>query len=247
MSHDALVVVGDRFDAFLANRGTISASELMRRLRTRGGPRTLSVTIGQGLAADQLSKVRKLIESNPQAAAVGGIPVFVEKSLTHKRNPKNTMIGTPVRMAADRFVADLLIDERTEVLEDHLTGQHIPGIALMEVARQTWTAVTEMFFLKDTPHKQRFVIGSMRSTFHKYVFPLPACVEYRLVERQRNAAGQVFKCLVSVYQENVLATEIEAEYWVIPEVFSEKYESMVARQTVVSHLARVEQVAEKAG
>ena len=153
MSHDALVVVGDQFDAFLAHQGTISASELMRRLRTRGEPRNLSVVIGQGLAADQLSKVRKLIESNPQVAAVGDIPTFVEKHLTHKHNPKNIMIGAPMRMAADRFVADLLIDERTEVLEDHLTGRHIPGIALMEAARQTWTAVTEMFFLKDNPYK----------------------------------------------------------------------------------------------
>jgi hypothetical protein len=247
MLNDALVVVGDRFDSFLVNRGTISASDLMRRLRTQGGSRPLSIVIGQGLAADQLSKIRKLLESNPQAAAVGGIPAFAEKRLTHKRNPKNTMIGTPVRMAADWFVADLLIDERTEVLEDHLTGQHIPGIALMEAARQTWTAVTEMFFLKDTPTKQRFVINSMRSAFHKYVFPLPACVEYRLVGREGNASGQVFKCLIYVYQENVLAAEIEAEYRVIPEVFSEKYESMLARQVVVNHLTRVEQTAEKAG
>jgi hypothetical protein len=68
-----------------------------------------------------------------------------------------------------------------------------------------------------------------------------------LVGRQGNTGGQVFKCLICVYQENVLAAEIEAEYRVIPEVFSEKYESMIARQTVVSHLARVEQAAEKAG
>jgi len=132
MSHDTFVVVGDRFDAFLVNRGTISASALLRRLRTRGEPRNLSIVIGQGLAADQLREVKKLIESSPQAAVVGGIPAFIEKGLTHKRNPKNAMIGAPVRMTADRFIADLLIDERTEVLEDHLTGQHIPGIALME-------------------------------------------------------------------------------------------------------------------
>jgi len=115
----------------------------------------------------------------------------------------------------------------------------------MEAARQTWTAVTEMFFLKDIPQRQRFVINSMRSTFHKYVFPLPACIEYRLVDRQGNAAGQVFKCLISVYQENVLAAEVEAVYQVIPEVLSGKYESMIARRTVVSHLDRMEQAAEK--
>jgi hypothetical protein len=241
MSHDTLVVVGDRFDAFLVNRGTISFSTLLRRLRAHAEPRILSIVIGQGLAAEQLGKIKQLIESNPRAIAVGGVPAFVEKRYTHKRNPKNTMIGVPVRMAMDRFVADLLIDERTEVLEDHLTGQHIPAIALMEVARQTWTAVTEMFLLKDTPTKQRFVVSSVKSAFHKYVFPLPASVEYRLVGHQGNTAGQIFKCLICVYQENVLAAEIEAEYRVFPETLGEKYESTIARQTTASHLTRMEQ------
>ncbi|MGH3917536.1 MAG: AfsA-related hotdog domain-containing protein [Pseudonocardiaceae bacterium] len=246
MPPNALVVVGDRFEAFLANRGTISASALLSRLRDHSEPRTLSVVIGQGLAAEQLSEVAQLIDSNPHAVAVGGVPAFVEQGLTHKHDPKNVMIGTPERVATDRFVADLLIDERTEVLADHLTGQHIPAITLMEAARQTWTAVTEMFFLADTP-QQRFVITSMRSAFHKYVFPLPATVEYRLVGRQESAVGQVFECCIGVYQADVLAAQIEAEYRLIPEAFSEKHESMAARQAVVSQLNRMEQAAEKIG
>ena len=247
MPHDSLVVVGNRFEAFLANRGTISASVLLSRLRTSDGARNLSVVIGQGLAADQLSEVEQLIDSHPHAVAVGGVPVFAEKSLTHKHNPKNVLIGTPARVAADRFVADLLIDERTEVLEDHLTGQHIPAITLMEAARQTWTAVTEMFFLKGNPQKQRFIISSMKSAFHKYVFPLPAIVEYQLLGHQKNAADEIFISGIGVYQAEVLAAEIEACYRVIPQVFSEKQESMAARQALANQLASMEQIAAKPG
>ncbi|MGH3785436.1 MAG: AfsA-related hotdog domain-containing protein [Pseudonocardiaceae bacterium] len=246
MPHDALVVVGDRFKDFLANRGTISASALLGRLRDRSEPRNLSVLIGQGLTAEQLSEAAQLVESDPDASVTGGVPAFVEQGVTHKHNPKNVMIGTPVRVAADRFVADLLIDERTEVLEDHLTGQHIPAITLMEAARQTWTAVTEMFFLQDAP-PQRFVISSMQSVFHKYVFPLPATVAYQLLDRQDNAVGQVFACSIGVYQADVLVAQIDAEYRLIPEVFSAKHESMAARQAVASQLGRMEQAADKLG
>ncbi|MGQ0716381.1 MAG: AfsA-related hotdog domain-containing protein [Pseudonocardiales bacterium] len=247
MQHDALIVVGDRFKDFLTNRGTISASALLRRLLDRSEPRALSVVMGQGLTAEQLSTMEQLIESDPHATVVGGVPAFVEQGLTHKHNPKNVMIGTPVQIAADRFVADLLIDERIEVLEDHLTGQHIPAITLMEAARQTWTAVTEMFFLADTVQQQRFVISSVQSTFHRYVFPLPATVEYRLTRRQANAVGQVFTCWVGVYQADVLAAQIEAEYRVIPEVFSTKHESMAARQAVTCQLNGLRQAADKVG
>lgn len=245
MPHDALIVVGDRFKDFLANKGTISASALLWRLRDGRTPR--AITIGQGLAAEKLSEIERLAESTPHLAVLGGVPAFVEQGRTHKHHLKNVMIGTPVRVADDRFVADLLIDEQTEVLDDHLTGQHIPAITLMEAARQTWTAVTEMFLLTDTVGSQRFVISSMQSAFHRYVFPLPATVEYRLVQCQKNAIGQVFNCRIAVYQADVLAAQIEAEYRVIPEVFSAKQESMAARQAVATQLNRMNQAAEQLG
>lgn len=246
MSHESVVVVGDRFETFLANPGTIPASTLLWRLQNRGGAAPLSVVVGQGLTAEQLSALREHLGAHPGAGAVGGVPSFVEQQPTHKRDPKNVLIGTPVRVSAERFVADLLIDERVEVLEDHLTGQHITAITLMEAARQTWTAVTEMFFLTPgTP--QRFVISSLSSAFHRYVFPLPATVEYELLDRQENAVGQVFTCRVGVYQNDQLAAQVDAEYRVIPEKLSEKQEAMAARQAVVSQLRRTEQVMRKAG
>jgi hypothetical protein len=243
-SNEALVVVGDRFENFLANRRTISASALLWRLGAGDVPQNLSIVVGQGLTAEQLDKLRHLIErANATVSVAGGIPAYSERGLTHKHEPRNVMVSMPMRVADDQFVADLVIDERAAVLDDHLTGQHIPGVALVEAARQTWTAVTEKFLLEGTT-KTRFVINTMRSAFHRFVFPLPATVRYQLLARQDSAVQQVFRCLITVHQGDALAAEVEAEYRVIPDVFSRKQESLAARQAVLRQIAQLKQVAD---
>lgn len=142
------------------------------------------------------------------------------------------MIGHPTRLAPDRFVADLRIDERNETLEDHLTGQHIPAIALTETARQMWTAVTEEFLLERDGQAKRFVVITIASTFHSHVFPLPATVGFELLDRTRTGAGEAFTCRIEVRQWAGVAVEFRGEYRVVPEAVSNKQESMAARRAL---------------
>jgi acyl carrier protein len=243
MSHDALVVVGDRFESFLANHGTISISALLQQLRTGDTPSQLSILVGQGLTADQLATLQQVVgRAGAGVSFADELPAYAERGLTHKRDPKNVMIGTPVRISEDRFLADLVIDQHTETLEDHLTGQHIPAITLMEAARQTWTAVTEKFLIDGTS-KNRFVIHGMRSTFHRLVFPLPATVQYQLLSRDEQPVGPMFDCVIKIYQGDTVSAEIEASFQVIPEAFIDKQELLAGRQAVLEHLAGLEHAA----
>ncbi|NED10513.1 AfsA-related hotdog domain-containing protein [Streptomyces sp. SID9124] len=240
MSHEALIAVGDRFEDFLANRGTVPVSELIARLRAGELTETLSVGIGQGLSAGQLAEIRALAEEHGPAVSLGkgGVPEPAEQRLTHKHDAKNVLIGPVGQTGEKRFVADLVIDERVEVLEDHLTGQHIPAITLLEAARQMWTVVTEQFFVTG-PEKTRFVISSVNSEFHSFVFPLPATAQYELLEHTRSPVGSVFRCRIGFHHGDKLASVVEAEYRVIPERFSVKQEKLAARQAVVSELTRL--------
>lgn len=211
-----MIVVGDRFERFLLNRDTMAVSALLASGRV-----TRPVVVGQGLSAEQLREVDGPVPAPPH--------------LTHKEHQKNVMIGEPIRTGDDAFAVDLVVDERVEVLEDHLTGQHIPAIVLTEAARQTWTAVTERFLLAD--HGGRFVIDSLSSVFRRYVFPLPATLHYRLVHRHSTAVEEVFRCVVTVQQCGRVAAEFEAGYRVISLAICEKQEAMAARQAVAECIA----------
>ncbi|MGW7405201.1 AfsA-related hotdog domain-containing protein [Streptomyces sp. NPDC054833] len=240
MSPDAVIAVGDRFEDFLVNRGTVPVSDLLARLRSGDVPEGLAVAIGQGLSDEQLAEIRTLADRHAPAVTVAksGVPERARQQLTHKHDAKNVLIGPVGQIGENRFAADLVLDQRVEVLEDHLTGQHIPAITLLEAARQFWTVVTEQFYVTG-PDRTRFVIGSVGSTFHSFVFPLAATLQYELLELTPTPVGPVFKCRISIHHGDTLASVIDAEYRVIPEPFSVKQEKIAARQAVVAELTRL--------
>lgn len=221
MSSDGLIVVGDRFEEFLANRTTVGASALLAG-DVDPAP---GLVVGQGLSDEQL-------------AALPAAPSRVAKELTHKRDPRNVMVGPPQRLADDEFVADLVVHEHNEVLEDHLTGQHIPAIALMEAARQLWTVVTEQFLLAE-PGGGRFVVITMGGQFQRYVFPLPTTMHFRVVGREASPVGEMFRTRTTFRQNDADTAIVESEYRVVPERMAAKQESMAARQAIKACLAGV--------
>jgi hypothetical protein len=204
-----LVVVGDRFAEFLNHPGTIAASQL-------AGRETAGLVAGQGLSADVLAGL--------------AAPVPVRQELTHKRLAKNVMIGEPYTVD-DGYAAPLLLDERCETLEDHLTGQHIPAVALTEAARQTWTAVTEMFY-PSGPRPTRFVIDELSSRFRCFVFPLPATLFYRVLAHERDAVQRRFHAEITVHQSGVDAAQFDVRFRVVLEKIGVKQEFLAARQAL---------------
>jgi hypothetical protein len=201
-----------------------------------------AIVVGQGLTAEQRHHVERLVADADGARFAVAPPRPAELDLVHKRVAKNVMITEPVRLGPDRFAVRLAVDERTETLEDHLTGQHIPAVALTEAARQTWTAVTEVFLLDDAT-RSRFVVNEFRATFRSYVFPLPATIEYTLVGRKRDSVQEQFHCEIAIIQGGTVAATFDASYRVIPLAFCEKQEAMAARQAIRGATARATQEA----
>jgi A-factor biosynthesis hotdog protein len=244
MPQEAVIVVGDRFEEFLANRGTVPVSALLERLRSGDLPESLTVSVGQGLSTEQLEELRGLVGRHAPTVTVAepGIPERAQQRLTHKHDLVNVLIGPVGQVGEHVFTADLVLDERVEVLADHLTGQHIPAITLLEAARQFWTVVTEQFYITG-PERTRFVIGSVSSSFHNFVFPLAATLRYELLELARTPVGTVFRCRVSIRHGDTLASVVEAEYRLIPEPVSVKQEKIAARQAVANELAQLREPA----
>ncbi|MFI9648083.1 AfsA-related hotdog domain-containing protein [Streptomyces sp. NPDC052040] len=218
-----LVVVGDRFEEFLRTPGTMAASAL-REYLAAGGTGGLDLVAGQGLSAELLAEMD---QHWPTAT-----PAPLE--LTHKRRMRNVMVGEPER-SGDHYEVPLVLDERCETLEDHLTGRHVPAVALTEAARQAWTAVTERFFPTGLD-PARFVVDTFRASFHGFVFPLPATLVYEVLEHEPSAVQHRFHSMVRVRQSGAVAAEIEARFRVVAERLADKQEAMAARQATADCL-----------
>ncbi|WBO63437.1 AfsA-related hotdog domain-containing protein [Streptomyces camelliae] len=222
-SGETLIVVGDRFEEFLRTPGTIAASAVRARLEARDTD-GLDLVAGQGLSAELLAELGKHWP----------VPMPAPRELTHKRLMKNVMVGEPSR-AGDHYEIPLVLDERCETLEDHLTGRHIPAVALTEAARQSWTAVTERF-LPTGLDPARFVIDDFHASFRAFVFPLPATLTYEVLEHEPGTMQHRFHSVVRVRQSDTVAAEVEVRFRVVAGKLADKQEAMAARQAVVTHL-----------
>jgi hypothetical protein len=227
------IAVGARFTTFIANKNVADAAELIEEAtRDEGGP-PRQVVLGQGLSARQLADLAGL--EGIDVVAPDGNTEPADRRLTHLRKDANTLISAVRQCSAESYEAALLAGQDSAALDDHITGQHLPAMLLLEACRQMWTAVTESFLLSG-PGSRRFVVARITSEFSRYAFPLPATLRYTLLDRETGPVGEKFTARIDIIQLGSAAAEVTAEYRVVDELVAAKHESMGARQAIATLL-----------
>lgn len=237
MSETIRFVVGDRFEGFAANDGAIRYSDLVEALSRGVVDRSTVFVAGQGLDEDRIATLRRALDAHGfQTPLVSWPqPPCADRTLTHKHHPENILVSVPRRIDEDVFETALLIDDRNEVMSDHMTGQHIQGMVLLEAARQTWTAVTEAHFIDPGAGPLSFVIDALAVDFRSFVFPMPATLRYRVLERETGRFEVRFHALITVVQDERDVATIDARFQVLPARLVAKQERLAARATLDWH------------
>jgi len=224
-----IIVVGDRFTAFQRHQSIMGVSDFFEAVVNLDSPTT--VVLGQGLKESDVERIAALAAKHNPDLVIDTPLTRVEQTATHKEIARNVAISTPVRTATDRFSAHLLLDERSELLVDHLTGQHIQGLALVEAARQLWTAVVELF-LRQGSDPLRLVLDSVSAQFESYVFPLPAEMQLQVLEANTKEVGLELSCSVEFQQNDRSCAVVEARVRSVAAKIAEWQETMSAREAV---------------
>jgi A-factor biosynthesis hotdog domain len=196
MSDTLWHVVGNCFTEFARNKNVSLISELIGVFR-RGCDFPFGDDVrfiaGQGL---QETLVDELLE---EAEKAGRMHLFarwrgIERAqgpLSHKRRTENTMITTPLRAGEDAFEAELCLDERVDLITDHVTGQHLPGMILVEAGRQMFIATFERHFNQEQ-QRVSFLVTGMNNTFHHFAFPVGTQIRTKILEKKLDDPGKLF-------------------------------------------------------
>lgn len=240
MKFETLILVADKFVDFTADKKAITVSQLysMLELPQHILPGPVKLVPGQGISDEDIVRLTAKIDSQStprrhwDVSELSRFPNRAELRLSHKREPCNTLIGTPIKLDDDRFRMDLCVDENCELMGDHQTGQHIQGMVLIEAARQAFLAVTEAFFLNETENKVYFVISSVTTEFLGFVFPIRTHIDYRVVSKDINAKRQKFSVEVETVQSGEVRTRSAFSFTVYPEYFISEREAVLARNAV---------------
>ena len=224
---ERLVVVGDRFADFAAQARVVTVAELARAVAAGEAAGAL-VAEGQGLHDEQ----RVWLRANA-ALEVEPLGACADAALVHKQHARNVMIGAPRRLGERVFELELVLDERGEMLHDHLTGQHIQGMALIEAARQACIAVTETFYTGGSPQSYQFVLESVAARFASFVFPLPVTIGLELTEVSIDHKLRLaFRAAVSFRQSGRDAVTVEVAYQMYDRRLIRKQEDLMAQRAV---------------
>lgn len=244
MNKKYFFVVGDKFKAFAEGKDVLTFTQLKSLSDLPDGLMSTHAVLilGQGVQEEEvrciLKKYENGIEILPflETSDLHRVRDRAHSNISHKIIPHNTMIGTPQRLNDAEFKIPLNIDERCELMGDHQSGQHVQGMILVEVFRQSFLAVTEAFFpFGDT--KTYFVINGMNTEFQSFLFPLPAHVDYRILDADCNDRRARYQVAMSAKQNGVECATAEITFSVYSASCIAEKEAQLANSVTLSMLA----------
>lgn len=183
----------------------------IRQLLDGEVPRYQALIIGQGLSYHEREEVAQENEAR-DFPGFSLLRPLAPRNLVHKSRLENILVTIPERRSERAFVLDLVYDQRAEVGSDHQSGQHVPGMILGEVARQSCLAVTEQFFLGDDLPAPYFMIESIVTQFERFTFPFPAEIHYTILEADLRPGRLRFVAQIDTVQLGQRASRVHVEF-----------------------------------
>lgn len=210
----SIIVVGNKFKQFAQHSPVMTFEEITNFIEQKKYTfQYYTLHIGQGLQEEQINEIKQLVSQKNHA------PFFTldlyrddrsNKILTHKHLIKNILISNPKQISEKKYEMALMIDENCAELSDHITGEHLQGMLLIEAARQATLAVTEKYFITEEKRKSvGFVTNSLETKFLSFSFPIETKIVYEIIQNRGILdTNRSFKVNVQFIQNQQVTTEI---------------------------------------
>lgn len=179
---ETIYVVGNRFTVFAENEGVYTVDNFFKFAysisKNKFDNTIYQVVLGQGLSEYSLLQLKAFFISDEFSDHfyLSTSLLFYKKAdewMTHKHQRKNILISAPNKLSENCYESILICDDQCDEMQDHLTGEHLQAMLLVEASRQMMTATAELHWInKDLRGKKNFVLDSFSSQFLQYVFPL---------------------------------------------------------------------------
>lgn len=238
-----IVIIGNRLTEFANNENILTYEQFNYLLQIErkipDSKNEYKLHFGQGLNDLQIDDIHNQIKDGELKNRFKLFDGFhsicrANRQLTHKHKIENSMISEPENISELIFKSYLMLDDSCAEMSDHLTGQHIQGMVLLEASRQMVNAVSEKYLINNNINNRKgFVLNFLNSKFYEYVFPLDIELIFKL-KKIRNGLDGNFKAEASVHiiQNNKLMMDIEVGFSVMEKTTLIGIESQMAELAV---------------
>lgn len=256
-----VIVVADIFEKFTHNEGVSGAKEVLQKLREVNEWEAFSnsqLIAGQGLSELEVDHIYCLalsrgVEKNFAYWRLWRNKAPADKKTSHKHNPKNVLVSTPTAKGDDCFESDFIIHHENELMQDHLTGEHVQGMVLIEACRQMFLAVKEEFYLKEFPSdKKYFVINELNIKYLAFAFPVNGKVRYKAISTNRPRSNKLeAHAHIEINQNGISTVFMDVKFTVFDGAVLSAKESQLSEAAVsaarAAAVARIEEAQNEMG
>lgn len=225
-----LYLVGKKFSEFLSNKEVNSVEGFIKkRMGASEASKEVIYKLGQGCSEHEIDQlISESVDGNFAKAFVKEAKEFV-----HKKDAKNVMITKPSLIEKDYYKAFLMLDDECAEMSDHVTGQHIQGMVVIEAARQMMLSVTENYFLtKEQQGKMWVILNEINTTFLAFLFPLEVEIYYRAEIIKNSNSRSKHRAEVSFFQSGKLAAKINISFSVYEQEWLARHEQKLAQEVI---------------
>lgn len=226
------LVIGNRFETFANVSGAVCAQTAIDRL-IKGSARDM--VVGQGVSdqdADVIAILGAAVGRRVERGAKD--PRRAGRAICHKHLAKNQLISCPRRVEENVFEADMLVDDRNEILSDHLTGCHLQGMLLIEATRQMFIAVGETQYKHlGVPQNGYVVFEEITTRFEQFAFPIPTWIRQTVSEAEKVEEDRVrFAATIELFQAQGRVATSDVSYTIFEAAsLGPKEEKLAAKAT----------------
>ncbi|KWV34053.1 AfsA-related hotdog domain-containing protein [Micromonospora rifamycinica] len=237
-----VILVATRFAQFADGDRVLTVPDLVAARSARRAPasgREWVVHLGQGV---EQSELRPLLTHGRgvRLAESASVPVpLVAPATVHKQRSENVLLAGLRHPTGNRCSADLRIHRDNELVLDHHSRQHVPGMVIIEAVRQICTAQFETACRTDLPAcDYAGVWHRIDVRFDSFLFALPAEVSSDITAADlRRKHSPRFRAVASVRQNGGVVATAEIEYSMIERRRIDLVENRRSRQAADSVLA----------
>jgi len=205
-------IIGDTFQSYFETRKTTRSTELNSNTAD-------NYTIGQGLTFNQFTELLK--ESTVFQDSVKKVDLHH----THKHYARNSLISNFTMEEKSVFNAEIYVHGDNDLLADHITGLHIPGMVILEASRELF--IVSLSYLGYG--KQRFILNNMSIEFISYVFPTKVHLTLALECLKDTKNEKIYNAHIKVEQEGKIRALSLIKATLVPEEIASFGENLSAR------------------
>ena len=162
-------------------------------------------------------------------------------AITHKATADYVLIGAPRCVGPGLYKTELEIGSGTDRLADHVTGQHIGGMLLVEAARQFGIAAIETEYAANGEMSYGFAWNSLSVRFLSYAFPVPTELTVQLTrnENQTRRNQHSIALAFRIVQCGQVVAEVSIETTLLEKAVLSKLESRRGAQIAEKQLGGI--------